>query len=143
MYWDNNGKSTESRGYVKKQERDTRRNERAQEKTNQGQDKRNANAKQNDQANNNGNGKFEQGQHPGQSIYNRSDRANEVAQNVAKNKHLQHLVTDPDSPWYGDGQINGDDTTDGNCNQINAGCTKKRGQPKTLQTETNIYVKMR
>ncbi|MDH5302255.1 MAG: hypothetical protein OEW58_12930 [Gammaproteobacteria bacterium] len=43
---------------------------------------------------------------------------------MAKNKHLQHLVTDPDSPWYGDGQINGDDSGDGkNCDTINAGCT--------------------
>ncbi|MDH4319592.1 MAG: hypothetical protein OEV64_14485, partial [Desulfobulbaceae bacterium] len=74
--------------------------------------------------NDKGNGKFADGQHPGQGIYNRSDRANEVAQNVAKNKHLQHLVTDPDSPWYGDGQINGDDSGDGkNCDTINAGCT--------------------
>ncbi|MDH5302257.1 MAG: RHS repeat-associated core domain-containing protein, partial [Gammaproteobacteria bacterium] len=116
-----NGKSASAPGYIKKQERADRRNPNAN--NGNGNDKKNDRAKEN--ANNDkGNGKFADGQHPGQGIYNRSDRANEVAQNVAKNRHLQHLVTDPDSPWYGDGQINGDDTTDGsNCNQINAGCT--------------------
>jgi len=62
---------------------------------------------------------------PGQGIEHRSDRANEVAQNVYKNKHLQGEFSDPDSPYYqGDGtgtDENGQPI--GNCNEINAGCT--------------------
>jgi len=62
---------------------------------------------------------------PGQGIQNRSDRANEVAQNVYNNKNLQGEFSDPDSPYYqGDGtgtDENGQPI--GNCNEINAGCT--------------------
>jgi RHS repeat-associated protein len=36
-------------------------------------------------------GQFKDGVHPGQGIFNRSERANEVAQNICKNKHLREI----------------------------------------------------
>jgi len=62
---------------------------------------------------------------PGQGIANRSDRANEVAQNVYKNKNLQGEFSDPDSPYYqGDGtETDENGQPIGNCVEINPGCT--------------------
>ncbi|MDH5731993.1 MAG: RHS repeat-associated core domain-containing protein, partial [Gammaproteobacteria bacterium] len=58
--------------------------------------------KQNGKAPSNGKGakKFQDGGHPGQGLEHRSDRANEVAQNVYKNPNLQYLLDDPNSPYY-------------------------------------------
>jgi len=58
--------------------------------------------KQNGKAPSNGKGakQFQDGNHPGQGLEHRSDRANEVAQNVNKNPNLQYLLDDPNSPYY-------------------------------------------
>jgi len=61
---------------------------------------------------------------PGQGIEHRSDRANEVAQNVYKNKNLQGEFSDPDSPYYqGESGTDENGNPVGNCSEINAGCT--------------------
>ena len=58
--------------------------------------------KQNGKTPKNGKGakQFQDGNHPGQGLAHRSDRANEVAQNVNKNPNLQYLLDDPNSPYY-------------------------------------------
>jgi len=95
----NNGKAASAPGYIKSADKGNRyANGHSNANANNGKGK----GQQNDHANN-GNGKFADGQFPGQGIYHRSDRANEVAQNVNKNPNLQYLKEDPSSPWYGDG----------------------------------------
>ena len=58
--------------------------------------------KQNGKTPKNGKGakQFQDGNHPGQVLEHRPDRANEVAQNVYKNPNLQYLLDDPNSPYY-------------------------------------------
>ncbi|WP_303908973.1 RHS repeat domain-containing protein [Thiohalomonas denitrificans] len=54
-------------------------------------------------------GNFKQGSHPGQGVDNRSDRANEVAMNTCKNKHLIEEHCDEDGNGIPDSQEDGSD----------------------------------
>jgi len=92
----------------------------------------------NDKGNGKGNGKFEEGSFPGQGLEHRSDRANEVAQNVYKNPNLKYLLSDPNSPYYQGGD--GSTTVDPNAPVQNADGTLNNDQIVVIgPTSERVY----
>ena len=79
-------------------------------KNSKGNNKKPANANKPDKETGN---KYKDGEHPGQGLAHRSDRANEVAQNVNKNPNLAYLRDDPSSPYYYGGTGNTDNGGNG------------------------------